>query len=172
MSGSKTPTIIAITALIIAVFAATPLSQAASRLVLPKNSVGASQLRKNAVGSKKIAKNAITSLKVKDGSLLAADFKAGQIQAGPQGPKGDAGVGGYEIVKSGTITLGPGETNGFDLMCPAGKRALAGGWDTQAGIFIRISKPIANNAGWEVVAQNDTPYSFPFTQYITCANVN
>ena len=86
MSGSKTPTIIAITALIIAVFAATPLSQAASKLVLPRNSVGASQLRKNAVGGKKIAKNAITSLKVKDGSLLAADFKAGQIHAGPQGP--------------------------------------------------------------------------------------
>lgn len=98
MFKSKITTIIAVTALVVAVLGATPLGQAASRLVLPKNSVGAVQIKKSAVGSKKIAKNAITSPKVKDGSLLAADFKAGQLPAGPkgdpgaQGPKGDKGV--------------------------------------------------------------------------------
>lgn len=168
MKTSKTPTIIAVAALAVAVLGATPVGHAAGKLVLGKRSVGTAQLKKNAV----------TSVKVKNHSLLAADFKAGQLPSGPQGPqgpkgdKGGPGVSGYQIVQSNTITLGPGQTNGFDLMCPAGKHALAGGWDTQSGIFIRISKPIANNAGWEVVAQNDTPYSFPFTQYITCANVS
>ena len=70
MSGSKTPTIIAITALAVAVLFATPLGQAAGNLVLAKNSVGAAQLKKNAVNS----------LKVKNGTLVAADFKAGQLQ--------------------------------------------------------------------------------------------
>jgi hypothetical protein len=66
MKSSKTPTIIAVTALVVSVLAATPLGHAAGRLVLAKSSVGTKQLQKNAV----------TSPKVKNGSLLAADFKA------------------------------------------------------------------------------------------------
>jgi hypothetical protein len=63
MFKSKITSIIAVTALAVAVFGATPFGQAASRLVLPKNSVGAAQIKKNAVANKKIAKNAITSPK-------------------------------------------------------------------------------------------------------------
>jgi hypothetical protein len=51
---------------------------------LPRNSVGATQLKKNAV----------TSAKVKNSSLLAKDFKAGQLPAGQAGPKGDPGAAG------------------------------------------------------------------------------
>jgi Collagen triple helix repeat (20 copies) len=97
----KITPIIAVTALVVAVFGATPLGQAASGLVLPKNSVGTAQLKKKAVTGKKIARNAVsgakiakdavTGSKVKDGSLLAVDFKAGQLPAGPQGPNGDPG---------------------------------------------------------------------------------
>jgi hypothetical protein len=52
----KTLTIIATTALVVAVLAATPVGQAAGKFVLGKNSVGAAQLKKNAVTGKKIAK--------------------------------------------------------------------------------------------------------------------
>ena len=102
MFKSKITTIVAITALVIAVFGATPLGQAAGRLVLPKNSVGAAQLKKNAVSGKKLATNAVsgtkigkdaaTEMKVKDGSLLTADLAAGQLAAGAKGPKGDQGL--------------------------------------------------------------------------------
>ena len=102
MFKSKITTIVAITALVIAVFGATPLGQAAGRLVLPKNSVGAAQLKKNAVSGKKLATNAVsgtkigkdaaTEMKVKDGSLLTADLAAGQLAAGAKGPKGDPGL--------------------------------------------------------------------------------
>jgi len=82
MKSSKTPTAIAVTALVVAALAATPIGQAAGRIVLGKNTVGTAQLKKSAV----------TSVKVKDGSLKAADFGAGQLPAGPQGPKGDPGA--------------------------------------------------------------------------------
>ena len=89
---TKLNTIIAVTALAVAVLGATPIGHAAARFVLPTNSVGAGQLKNNAVTGKKIAKNAITGAKVKNGTLTAAKFQAGQLPAGPQGPKGDAGA--------------------------------------------------------------------------------
>jgi hypothetical protein len=49
---------------------------------LPKDSVGANQLRADAVSSSK----------VKDASLLSKDFKAGQLPAGPHGPAGAPGA--------------------------------------------------------------------------------
>jgi hypothetical protein len=92
MFKSRTATILAATALVVAVFGSTPLGHAASNLILARNSVGAAQLKKNAVTGPKIRKNAVTSVKVKNGTLLAADFKPGQLPAGPQGPKGDPGA--------------------------------------------------------------------------------
>ena len=55
------------------------LSGGAYALTIPKNSVGAGQLKKNAVAGSKIKSGAVTSSKVKDRSLLTKDFKAGQI---------------------------------------------------------------------------------------------
>jgi len=81
MNG-RTTTIIAVTALVVACLAATPVGQAAGKLVLGKNSVGTAQLKKNAV----------TGAKVKNGSLMAADFRPGQLPAGPQGVKGESGA--------------------------------------------------------------------------------
>ena len=89
---TKLNTIIAVTALAVAVLGATPIGHAAAKFVLPANSVGAGQLKNNAVSGKKIAKNAITGAKVKNGTLTAAKFQAGQLPAGPQGPKGDTGA--------------------------------------------------------------------------------
>lgn len=101
MFKSKLTTVVAVTALVVAVFGATPLGQAAGRLVLPKNSVGAAQLKKSAVSGKKLAAkavtsaklapNAVTGAKVADGTLQAADFQPGHLPHGPQGPRGDRG---------------------------------------------------------------------------------
>jgi hypothetical protein len=92
---TKLNTIIAVTALAVAVFGATPLGHAATRLVLPTNSVGPGQLKKNAV----------TGAKIKNGTLTAAKFKKGQLPAGPQGPKGDKGDSGVQGLKGTKVIL-------------------------------------------------------------------
>jgi hypothetical protein len=54
-------------------------------------SYAAFKLPKNSVGAKQIRKNAVNTAKVKNGSLLASDFKSGQLPAGPQGERGEKG---------------------------------------------------------------------------------
>lgn len=207
MFKSKLTTIVAITALVIAVFGTTPLGQAAGRLVLPKNSVGAAQLKKSAVSGKKLAtnavssakilKDAVTGAKVKDGTLLAADFKAGQLlpgpqglkgNRGPQGPKGDPGiqgpkgdqglqgvqgvqgypgakgpkgdtgtpgVSGLERVYGASTNIAVGGIASVSVTCPAGKKLLSGGPDTngQPHLLIIYSVP-GSDTTWSVTARN------------------
>jgi hypothetical protein len=110
----KLSTVLSLTALVVAVFGSTPLGSAALATVLPKNSVGTTQLKPAAV----------TSLKVKNGTLLAADFKAGQVPAGPPGPKGDTGAQGP---KGDTGSQGPkGATGAQGLVGPKGATGAQG----------------------------------------------
>ena len=68
----RLPIVLSATALAVAVLGSTSVGEAAQRLVLPKGSVGAAQLKPNAV----------TGPKVKNGSLTASDFATGQLPAG------------------------------------------------------------------------------------------
>lgn len=104
---------------LVALFVALTGTSIAAVSALPRNSVGARELKGSAVGTaqlknqavtaKKIAAGTITSASVKNYTLRAADFEAGQLPAGrpgavgpagqmgpqgfqgPQGPKGDKG---------------------------------------------------------------------------------
>jgi hypothetical protein len=137
MLKSRFSPIVAVTALVVAVFGSTPLGHAAARMVLPSNSVGATQLKSNAV----------TSLKVKDGTLLAGDFKAGQLPAGSQGEKGDSGPAGP---KGDSGAEGPAGAQG-----PKGDKGDAGipgspGAPAGANAIIRRSNHVVdgNTDGW------------------------
>ncbi len=201
MLKTKLNTIIAVTALVVAVFGATPLGHAAERLVLPKASVGAGQLKANAV----------SGAKVKDGSLTAADFKAGAVPAGPQGPKGEkgdtgapgaqgaigpqgepgapgtpgaqgergekgdkgdpgGGVSGYELVTTSTNLPADGYAHGMTY-CPAGKKAVGGGYSTGVQLTTTQSFPTNNGGGWDVFAHNTEPTAKSLTVWAICANV-
>jgi len=58
-------------------------------VALGGTSYAAIKLPKNSVGAKQIKNNAVSGAKVKDGSLFANDFAAGQL---PRGAKGDTGL--------------------------------------------------------------------------------
>ena len=145
---------------------------------LPRNSVGAVQIKKDA----------IVSLKVKDGTLLAADFKPGEIPAGdagavgaagPAGPKGDRGDKGAKGDKGSKGNKGdpglpgPPGTSGYSVsqavsgpltmhafttvtaVCSSGK-VVGGGGDVN-GVYpdghsasIITSQPNNFNTGWTV----------------------
>ena len=171
----KTPTIIATTALVVAVLAATPVGQAAGRFALGKNSVGAAQLKKNAV----------TSAKVKNDSLLAADFKAGQLPAGPQGPKGDTGPQGPRGIMGTVQRYAPLETvpaNGAassTAWCNPGEIATGGGvwtYDPGYAMYVVGSAPApgavngAPFSGWGAMVRNTSGTAHTFQAYVVCAS--
>jgi hypothetical protein len=188
MLKSKTATMLAATALLVAVFGSTPLGHAAAGIVLPENSVGAAQLKRNAVGGKKIAKNAVTGTKVKNGTLTAADFKAGQLPAGPQGPKGDKGdpgsqgpkgdrgdpgspgLSGYQIAEGNGVGLNPGAEGISVAYCPVGKNAVGGGVSGNARLAVIDSFP-SGATGWRVFARNVGANGGSFAAYAVCATI-
>jgi len=179
MFRPKPSTIVASTALVVAIFGSAPLGQAAANLVLPRNSVGVTQLKNNAV----------TGLKVKDGTLRASDFQPGQLPVGapgpkgatgpvgPAGPKGDKGdpgpasIGGYELVAGNTVTISPGQIDHSIAACPAGKKALSGGYNATMTLETQYFTPWGNTGiAWYVGAKNVSGQSGSLTAVVACAN--
>ncbi|MDX6645485.1 MAG: hypothetical protein QOK40_1212 [Miltoncostaeaceae bacterium] len=66
------------------------LAAAAIFLALGGTAVAVS-LPAGSVGTRQLRNAAVTSAKVRDGSLLARDFRAGELNHGTQGPRGDPG---------------------------------------------------------------------------------
>jgi hypothetical protein len=151
----RLPLILSATALLASVLGATPLGHAAYDAVVPKNSVGAAQLRNGAVTNVKLRGDAVTSGKVKNHSLKAIDFKQGQLPSGPPGPqgakgdkgdkgaKGDPGVpglSGYELVTK-TLSVAANTGTAVQATCPTGKKVIGGGGGAvglggQADVFV------------------------------------
>ncbi len=101
-------------------------------ITLPNNSVGLKQIKKNGVGGAEIRKNAVRSGEVKNRALRAVDFAVGQLPAGPQGLQGIQGERGTfgDITtqfEQATVALADNTSASYDVHCPDGQRALAGG---------------------------------------------
>ena len=185
MLKSKAPTILSAAALVVAAFGSTPLGHAAGSLIVGKNSVGTAQLKKDAV----------TGPKVKNGSLTAADLKPGTLQPGPAGPKGEkgdagpkgdpgapgpkgdrgpagpAGISGYKVVLSNGVTLNPGQTASAIAVCPAGQKAIGGGFNGSPGAVVTWSMTDANHETWAATAHNDAATQGWIQAAAICATV-
>jgi hypothetical protein len=179
----RLPLVLSTTALIVAVFGSTPLGQAAYNAVVPKNSVGAQQLRNGAVTNAKLRGDAVTSGKVKNGSLLSIDFKAGQLPTGPsgaQGTKGDKGdkgdtgapgLSGYEIVRASTTVPASGISEA-QAACPSGKKVIGGAGSVQGlppGVFIHTQ--VVEPSIYGAYAVNTTAVSQQVNATAICATV-
>ena len=181
----RLPLVLSITAIVIAVLGTTSVGQAVVNAV-PINSVGSLQLKRGAVVNAKISANAVTTDKVKNGSLLKGDFKAGQLPAGPAGPAGASGPAGaagpagitdVELVSKASEPAASGTVQGINVSCPAGKKALGGGAQTNTaavgGPMIQKSRPFDNGTGWEATGVEAAAFAgnWTVTAWAICAKV-
>src|SRR4029453_15831331 len=121
---------------------------------LPRNSVGAAQLKNGAVNS----------AKVRNASLRAADFAPGQLPrgaqgpAGPQGPQGPAGASGLQMI-SGSGASNSTSPKSQQQDCPSGKRAVGGGGVLTGSItntFLTSSRPTDAGTGWTATGRESS----------------
>lgn len=146
----------------------------AAKLVLPKSSVGAKQLKRNAV----------TSPKVKNHSLRRIDFAPGQL---PRGSKGDTGgtgsqgVPGLSSVERITVTSVTDSISPkvVTATCPAGKKVVGDGWENigaplvSLGIIVDEVVPNAALTSVTVTAREiqATGLDWSTRVFAICANV-
>jgi hypothetical protein len=139
---------------------------------LPRNSVGAVQLKNNAVNSSK----------VKNRSLRALDFALGQIPPGRQGPAGPAGPQGppgtsglQQISSTGVSNSTP--LKSFQVDCPSGKRAVAGGGTltgSTTNTFLWTSRPSDAGTGWIAAGRESSggnAGNWAVQTWVVCATV-
>jgi hypothetical protein len=148
---------------------------------VPRNSVGAAQLKANAVTNPKLASNSVTSAEVRNRSLRRVDFQPGQLPAGPTGPQGAPGAAGApgvsarEQVTAESPLTATGPKN-LTVTCPAGKKVIGGGVELGGAGRNRVTatenKPSGDNA-WEAEAFEvvNTTATWKVIVHAICANV-
>jgi hypothetical protein len=152
-------------------------------ITLPRNSVGANQIRTGAVRSSEVKDK---SLNARDLSTAARTFLKGRTgPRGPQGPTGPTGPPGNgpggpnQLVltyETSPGTINAGEVGGGTATCGANRRVVAGGArvESASDTSIRESYPNINNTAWTVRLGNDDdpvvkPGPFNFTVFAICA---
>jgi hypothetical protein len=108
------------------------------------------------ITGKQIKDSSITGKDIKNKSLRPADFK-GSIQgpAGPQGPPGPVAAGQITRVSSGSIGVAPGDISSATATCPAGSRAISGGYiSSGADSEVFSSDSFGSRLSWSALLDN------------------
>ena len=135
----------------------------------------------------------ITGKQIKNGSIGVVDLSATAKRAlkgqrGPQGPPGQQGLSGLQglqglqgpagpaggfnpakisYVTGPTVTVAAGDIEWADAACPAGSKAVGGGY------FASIAQVAADQTfggnGWSVLINNDTSISLDVNATAVCA---
>ncbi|GLX19457.1 hypothetical protein Slala02_27720 [Streptomyces lavendulae subsp. lavendulae] len=87
---------------------------------------------------------------------------------------GDEGFTGYEVVRAAGESVPPGDFDTTTVPCPAGKRAIGGGFDAEGTeTFPIASRPTASNDAWFVAVKNTgTTNTVNWEAYAICATVD
>jgi hypothetical protein len=150
------------------------LSGGAYALTIPKNSIGAKQLKRNSVQGSEIKRGAVGASEVRNGSLLSEDFRRGQLPSGPTGPTGPQGpqgpAGATNVVTRNAA--GPGQAM---VSCLPGETVVGGGGETTQGVLYNSSPlPPTNGSrptGWFADSLGvDGSGEGEVTVYVLCAS--
>jgi hypothetical protein len=127
------------------------------------------------------ADGTISACKDQKGTLKVIDAESGQTcsanqqpltwnQQGQQGPAGQNGVSGYQVVYAGSSPYDSTAEKYASATCPSGKQPVGGGASTgfysgtsylaPEGVAIVASRPSGND--WTVVAKEMVPYDGPW----------
>ncbi|MGZ6694876.1 MAG: hypothetical protein ACXVFN_12970 [Solirubrobacteraceae bacterium] len=150
-------------------------------VTLPRNSVGAAQLRKSSVRSDKVRDR---SLEVRDLSLRARESLRGQRgPVGPQGPPGGTGSSGSSsggtsgiglVYRTATGSVPFGTSNSTTVSCDPGQHVTGGGLrvDTAGSdAAARESYPSSGNTAWTArVGNDDLSAGATYTVIAICAS--
>jgi len=95
--------------------------------------------------------------------------------AGAQGIQGPAGISGYQVVLGpGSPNVAPQATGADTAVCPAGKKAIGGGFNTGQQLALSASIPTttANNlSAWVVNGKNVGSADTVIVAYAVCATI-
>jgi hypothetical protein len=122
-------------------------------------SYAAFKLPKNSVGAKQLKKNAVTSAKVKNGSLLVQDFKADQLPAGAAGAAGPRGVAGAP----GAAAADPGSPATALPHARIGILSFNEPVPTSSGTMVTFDTVVEDNAGMADLAKRPGTLVVPRT---------
>jgi hypothetical protein len=168
----RLPLILSATALVVALFGATPLGHAA-RSAVPLALFSNNSDKVDGIHASKIPR---------PGYLvplgLNGKFPSAVGLAGPQGPAGPSGISG--LVLQAQETAGDGTTPKVaKAICPAGKKVLGGGaalsTNTANGpVVIQDSYPLEDGSGWFAAASKVGTYtqSWALKAWAVCASVS
>jgi hypothetical protein len=122
------------------------VAMAALMVALGGTGVAASTLANGSVTSSKIANSAVTSAKIAPGTLDASDFQPNVL----------GGVSAAKVtVITGTPVNVPALSAGTSATatCPAGQRAISGGFNVGSFASVDATGPTADGLGWSVTAE-------------------
>ena len=144
---------------------------------LANGSVTSAKLANNAVSTPKLANNAVTAAKLAQGSVKAAKLANGAVTLNKvakesldatrfkPGVLGGVSASKVTVVPGTPVSVPPGSTGTTaTATCPAGQRAIAGGFNVGAFALADATGPTGDGTGWTVTAETGaTPASISAT---------
>jgi hypothetical protein len=93
-------------------------------------------------------------------------------EKGEQGEQGAPGLSGYRPVVGNGYTLGPGAFGGTGATCPAGKKAIGGGFNASKGVLVTFSTADQSGTTWLVEGTNTIATNGWIQAFAICATVS
>jgi len=118
-----------------------------------------------------IKDESVTGADVLNDSLTGDDILESTLAEVPTAATArSAAVSGYEIVRKSDVTSLPLGGTSDVAVCPAGKKAVGGGFVGQPNLQTLASFPFQGGVGWDVSVLNSTNSSSLFDVYAVCVN--
>jgi hypothetical protein len=119
---------------------------------IANSGVKSADIANGAVDPKKISKGAVTSAKIAKGAVTSAKIKAATITAANIAPGVLGGVSPSKlaVVKGDPLTVPSNATRTASVTCPAGQRAISGGFNAGVDGVVLAAGPTTDGTGWLV----------------------